>query len=74
MSENYDFPGKAEELLKDAIREFASWAVRHWTMTEAEAETLTDGSPCPGEYSRGYNAAIEGLMDAVDCWMDEHHP
>lgn len=71
MSDNYDLPGKSAELLKDAIRSFSEWAAANWTMKDGEAEALTDPSPCPKEYERGYNAGVESLPDAVACWMEE---
>jgi len=70
-SERFDFVGESEELLRKALRSFAAWAAQNWTMREGEAETLTDPSPCPKEYERGYNAGIENLPDAVAVWLDE---
>jgi hypothetical protein len=70
MPENYDFAGRSEELFKDAIRSFAAWAAKNWAMKEGEADQLTEPSPCPREYERGFNAGIESVTDAVDLWLE----
>jgi hypothetical protein len=70
MAEHFDFALQAEEIFSEAIRQFAAWAAENWTMKEGEADTLTDPSPDPREYERGYNAAIASIKDAADLWLE----
>ena len=70
MAENYDFATQSEELFKDAIRSFAAWAEKNWTMKEGEADQLTEPSQCPREYERGFNAGIKTIVDAADVWLE----
>ena len=70
MAENFDFAGRSEELFKDAIRSFAAWAAQNWTMKEGEADQLTEPSPCPREYEKGYNAGIESIEAAAELWLE----
>jgi hypothetical protein len=70
MAENFDFAGRSEDLFKDAIRKFAEWAAQNWTMKEGEADQLTEPSPCPREYEKGFNAGVESMVDAADLWLE----
>lgn len=65
-----NFHADAEELLTNTLRRFAGWMVEHWTMTDREAETLTQPSPAPREYARGYNDAVAQIADAFECWLE----
>ena len=70
---HFSLEAEVEELFRAKMKEFASWAAENWTMTEAEAMTLTDPSSCPAEYAKGYTAAMtDGLRDALDLWMGEY--
>ena len=68
---NVDFHDEIERLLLEALKQFADWASENWQTTEEEARTLTDPSPAPVEYARGYNDAIAEIRDAFACWSDE---
>lgn len=72
MAEFFDFASRAEEMFKDAIREFAKWASENWEMKEGDADQLTEPSPAPREYERGFNAGINSIADAADMWLDGH--
>lgn len=61
----------AEELIHRAITEFAAWAAQNWTITEAEAQTLTNPSSAPAEYARGYSEALQSLPAAAAHWLEE---
>lgn len=61
----------AEELINRAITDFAAWTAQHWTMTEAEAQTLTKPTAAPAEYDRGYREALQSLPDAAAHWLEE---
>jgi hypothetical protein len=65
-----DFSGEADAMLRRALLSFAGWAADNWTMTEDEARTLTIPTACPAEFARGYKAAIEGISDAMQLWLE----
>lgn len=68
----FSLEAEVEELFRAKMREFAAWAADNWTMTEAEAQTLTEPTACPAEYAKGYTAAMtQGLSGALECWMEE---
>lgn len=68
----FDLETEVRELFDKKIREFVAFCGQHWTMTEAEAETLTDPTPSPAAYARGYTEAMQdGLQNAADHWLDE---
>ena len=68
----FSLEAEVEELFRAKMREFAAWAADNWTMTEAEAQTLSEPTAVPAEYAKGYTAAMtDGLRDALDCWMEE---
>lgn len=70
MADQFNFEAEAGELFRRALREFTAWAAEHWTMTPAEAETLTKPTTDPGAYARGYNDGVNSLTDAADLWID----
>lgn len=61
----------AEELIHQSITTFAAWAAQNWTMTEAEAQTLTKPAAAPVEYARGYREALQSLPDAAAHCLEE---
>lgn len=71
MAENFDFATESAELLERAVNAFAAWAAENWTMTEAEAQTLTNPTDAPSAYARGYNDAIASIPDAAALWMED---
>lgn len=73
MPDNFNFATESTDLLERALKAFAEWAAENWTMTPAEAETLTEPTPAPSEYARGYNDAMKAIPDAVSIWMEEFH-
>lgn len=69
----FSLEAEVEELFRAKMREFAEWAAVNWTMTEAEAQTLTEPTANPAEYAKGYTAAMTyGMRDALDLWMGEY--
>jgi hypothetical protein len=71
MAENFSIADDIESLFREKMKSFADWATTNWTMTEKEAETLTDPTDSPKEYTRGYNAGVGSIRDALDCWLEE---
>lgn len=72
MVEHFDLTTEVRDLFEAKMREFAHFCAHNWTMTKAEAETLTEPSQAPGEYARGYNDAMgRGLEGALEHWLDE---
>lgn len=67
----FNFETECSELLKTAITRFAEWAAANWTMTPAEAETLTNPTEAPAIYARGYCDAIKSIPDAAELWLSE---
>jgi hypothetical protein len=72
MTDAPDFRDEMEAIMRDAVKGFAAWMGEQWQMTEAEALTLTDPSPCPAEFARGYNAGVGSISDALDLWLGEY--
>jgi hypothetical protein len=69
----FSLEAEVEELFRAKMKEFSEWAAENWTMTEAEAQTLTEPTAVPSEYAKGYTAAMtDGLRDALDLWMGEY--
>ena len=58
------------ELFKLKMQEFAAWAAENWTMTLAEAETLTEPTDAPEAYARGYSDGITAIPDALHVWLE----
>lgn len=74
MPENFDFHGKSEELLREAMKAFAEWMGKNWTVTPAEAETLTEETSSPTEYARGFNAGVGAVEAALEVWLEDGQP
>lgn len=72
MPETFDFAAESSDLLERAMRAFAEWASENWTMTEAEARTLNEPTDAPAAYARGYNAGVESILAAFECWNEDH--
>lgn len=63
---------EVQELFATKMREFAAFCAEHWTMTKAEAETLTKPVVAPQHWAEGYTYAMqEGIKDALEFWLDE---
>ena len=70
--EHLDLETEIRDLFEKKMREFAAFCAENWTTSEEECRSLTDPSPCPSEYARGYNAAVkDGISGALDHWLDE---
>ena len=70
MGEQFNFQTEAEDLLIRAVQSFVAWMAENWTITASEAETLTNQSPAPAEYARGYNAGLAAVSDAIEIWLE----
>lgn len=72
MGDTFDLETEVRELFAAKMKEFVTFCGEHWTMTAAEAETLTAPSSNPKEYARGYTDALQhGLEGALEHWLDE---
>lgn len=72
MTPRFSLEAEVEELFRAKMKEFAEWCAENWTMTEAEAQSLTEPTAVPAEYAKGYTAAMtDGLRDALEFWMEE---
>lgn len=62
---------QVRELFRLKMEELAHWAAENWTVTEAQVikDNVFDAKP-PG-YREGYNAAIEGISGAIDCFLED---
>lgn len=71
MSEGINLEHQVSELFRLKMEEFVKWCSENWTVTPEEAirDNIFDQKP-PG-YRDGYNAAMENLSGAFDCWMEE---
>jgi len=70
MSAN--FRSAAEEIFRAALEDFAEWMAKNWQTTADEASQLCEESSSPEEYARGYNAGVESVPQALECWLDEY--
>lgn len=59
------------ELFRAKLHEFCEWCAKEWTVTELEARNDNLFDTKPAGYREGYNAALEGLTGALDCWMED---
>lgn len=70
-----DFEDNAIDLMlqahKDGMIKFFEWCEANWK--HDAKEEWKNREPYPHEqYVKGWNAAIEGLRAAFDCYADEH--
>lgn len=69
MSESpFDLSREVEDLFRAKMREFMTFCEQHWKMTERDAAEA-NRSP---DWVEGWDAAIEGLPGALDCWLEEY--
>jgi hypothetical protein len=69
-----DLHGEVESLFRTKLLEFLAWAEAEWKITERDLtrdDWFEGKSP---DYIEGYNAAIEGLKGAFECWNEEFGP
>lgn len=66
-----DLHTDVEDLFRRKMLEFVQWCDNHWKITPTDKKTddwVREKSP---DYVEGYNAAIEGLQGAFECWNEE---
>lgn len=67
-----DIEAEVRALFEAKLREFAAFCAQNWTMTTAEAETLTTPVASPEHWATGYTAAMtSGVTDALEFWLAE---
>lgn len=70
-----DLEREVHDLFRAKMIEFIKWSQENWTITSKDLEATDDWfkgrSP---DYRDGYNAAIEGLGSAFECWNEEFGP
>lgn len=60
-----------EASYKKCLRDFVDWVDKNWRMEAKEKWPNID--PYPGDdYRNGYEAALESLIGALECYLDEH--
>jgi hypothetical protein len=71
MSGRVNLEYQVRELFRLKMEEFAHWCADNWTVTAEQAirDNVFDAKP-PG-YREGYNAAVEGISGAIDCFLEE---
>lgn len=58
-----------EEAYKASMQEFIKWVETNWKLTDKDKKDLDFND----DYKSGYNAAIDGLQGAFQCFADEQH-
>lgn len=71
MSDRINLEYQVAELFRLKIEEFADWCAENWTVTEIEAKADNIIDAKPAGYREGYNAAVEGLRGAVECFLED---
>lgn len=71
MTERLNLEYQVRELFKSKMEEFCAWCAENWTVTpeEAIADNIFDSKP--EGYREGYNAAVENLSGALECFLEE---
>jgi hypothetical protein len=60
--------GVAETACQRAVIEFAKYVAKNWKMTEAEWRMDFADEPPTGTYWDGYNAAMDGMLNAAELF------
>lgn len=66
-----DLHAEVEALFRQKFIEFTEWCQANWSISDKDRkhdEWVRDLSP---DYVTGYNAALEGLKGAFECWNEE---
>jgi len=71
VSDRINLEYQVAELFRLKIEEFADWCAENWTVTEIEAKADNIIDAKPAGYREGYNAAVEGLRGAVECFLED---
>jgi hypothetical protein len=66
-----DLSGEVEDLFKKKMLEFLKWCEANWQISEKDRQSDDWVAEKSAEYVEGYNAAIEGLGGAYECWAEE---
>lgn len=71
MKATLNLEREVSALFQAKMETFVEWCAENWTVTKEEAlkDNVFDSKP-PG-YREGYNAAVEGLRGALECWLEE---
>ena len=70
-----DLAGEVESLFREKMLEFLTWSEGHWKITDHDLKTPDDWlADKTADYVKGYNAAIEGMKSAFECWSEEFGP
>lgn len=68
-----DLQEEFSEIVTQQIKRFAKWAGKNWTLDPSDQLLmLRDGHST--EYMKGYNAALVGLVLALDAWIEDGGP
>ena len=70
-----DLETEVHNLFRAKMIEFIEWSKENWTITDKDLEKPDDwfAGKSP-EYREGYNAALDGLDGAFECWNEEFGP
>jgi len=69
-----DLHGEVEALFRQKFVEFLAWTDGNWKITDKDRATDDWFAGKSPDYVEGYNAAIEGLKGAFECWNEEFGP
>lgn len=69
-----DLEGEVRALFRQKMMEFLEWSQGNWTIADKDGERdewVREKSP---DYRAGYNAGIDGMKGAFECWNEEFGP
>lgn len=61
-------------VILEELGTFAAWCGKEWTLSRELAKSEPELRDVSDDYLKGYNAALEGLPLAVECYRDEVAP
>ena len=64
-----DLQEEFETLVRAQLARFIEWVGKHWVVGEADRIDDYFGDKS-SDWIDGYNAALEGLGGAIECWME----
>lgn len=62
------------DIICEELGSFAAWCGKEWTMSRELAKNEPGLRELSDDYLKGYNAALEGLTLAVECYREEQAP
>lgn len=71
MANQINLEHQVSELFRLKMEEFLAWCAVNWTVTPAQALQDNVFDAKPEGYREGYNAALENLSGALECWLEE---